>query len=60
MLTLVLSYQSVLKFYAFRLQRGVFIAHHALYDLKIPLIYARMRGGECTRKEWSLYNKDVE
>jgi hypothetical protein len=27
---------------------------------KIPLIYARIRGGEYTRKEWSLYNKDVK
>jgi len=33
---------------------------HALYALKIPLIYARMRGGEYTRKEWRLYIKDVE
>ena len=32
----------------------------ALYALKIPLIYARMRGGEYTRKEWRLYIKDVE
>ena len=41
----------VIKFYAFLLQWGVFIAHHTLYALKIPLIYARMRGGEYTRKE---------
>ena len=60
MLSVLLSYQSVFKFYASRLQWGVFIAHHALYDFKMPLIYARMRGGEYTRKEWILYNKDVE
>ena len=29
-----------------------------LFAPNIPLIYARMRGGEYTRKERRLYNKD--
>ena len=51
---------AVIKFYAVRLQWGVFIALMLFMLSKIPLIYARIRGGEYTRKEWSLYNKDVK